>query len=59
MPLPKRKTSRMRARQRKAGKRYRGLQTVKCPSCGAATRPHRVCPACGVYQGKQVLTMAE
>lgn len=59
MPVPKRKSSRMKARQRKASHRYSGLEPIKCPSCGAANLPHRACAACGVYKGKQVLTIAE
>lgn len=59
MPVPKRKSSRMKARMRKASHRYRGIEPVKCPSCGAATVPHCVCAACGVYKGRQVITMAE
>ena len=29
--------------------------TVKCPKCGEMIRPHRVCPACGNYKGKEVI----
>ena len=29
--------------------------TANCPSCGAACLPHRVCKACGMYDGKQVI----
>jgi len=59
MPVPKRKSSRMKARLRKAANRYRGLQPAKCTACGAPVLPHRVCSACGVYQGRQVLTVAD
>ncbi|MBN1863899.1 MAG: 50S ribosomal protein L32, partial [Victivallales bacterium] len=48
-----------RIRQRKAANRYEGIQTSTCPSCGAAVIPHRVCGACGMYKGKQVVTKSE
>ena len=28
-----------------------------CPQCAAPYVPHRVCPACGYYKGRQVLTI--
>jgi large subunit ribosomal protein L32 len=27
---------------------------VACPNCAAMTVPHRVCAACGHYDGKQI-----
>lgn len=27
---------------------------VPCPECGEPSVPHRACPACGKYKGKQV-----
>ena len=32
-------------------------QLNKCPQCYAPALPHRVCPACGFYKGRQVLTI--
>jgi large subunit ribosomal protein L32 len=29
--------------------------TTTCPECGAPRQPHRVCPACGKYNGRQVV----
>jgi large subunit ribosomal protein L32 len=57
MAVPKRKTSRMQRRQRKAANRYEGVQATYCKDCGAPCEPHRVCPACGKYEGKQILTV--
>lgn len=31
--------------------------TAKCKNCGKTKLPHRVCPHCGYYKGKQVLTI--
>ena len=55
MAVPKRKTSRMKKRQRKAANRYEGVQANFCTNCSAPAEPHRVCPSCGCYNGKQVL----
>ncbi|MBO4204264.1 50S ribosomal protein L32 [bacterium] len=32
-------------------------QTTKCKNCGANKLTHRVCPVCGYYNGKQVITI--
>ena len=55
MAVPKRKTSKMKRRQRKAANRYQGVQGNICPSCEAPVMPHRACGACGEYKGKQVI----
>jgi len=28
-----------------------------CPQCAALSVPHRVCPSCGWYNGRQVITV--
>ena len=33
--------------------------TIKCPSCGAEIRAHRVCPECGSYKNKKVVMEKE
>lgn len=57
MAVPKRKVSKMRSRQRKASHRVIVAVTKPCPQCGAPHRSHRVCPSCGFYRGRQVLTV--
>ena len=47
MAVPKRKTSRMKKRQRKAANRYEGVQANFCTNCSAPAASHRVCPSCG------------
>lgn len=32
---------------------------VPCPNCGAMSVPHRVCGACGFYDGKQIVKKGE
>lgn len=61
MGVPKRKTSKMRKRQRIAAQRAR----VTYPQSSASTSggadfhlPHRVCPTTGMYRGRQVLVVS-
>ena len=58
MAVPKRKKSKMRIRQRKAHIKAAVAQVKACPNCGAPQRAHRVCPSCGHYNGRQVVTVA-
>lgn len=56
MPVPKRKTGRMRTHSRRAANNnIKLIQTVPCPQCGAPKLPHHVCPNCGTYKGRQVI----
>ncbi|MDR3169729.1 MAG: 50S ribosomal protein L32 [Candidatus Peribacteria bacterium] len=32
-------------------------KTTRCANCGANKLAHRVCPVCGYYKGKQVITI--
>jgi large subunit ribosomal protein L32 len=58
MGVPKRKPSRSRQRMRRAYNSVIKLpQLGVCPQCAAPCRPHRVCPSCGFYKGRQVLTV--
>jgi large subunit ribosomal protein L32 len=57
MGVPKRKTSKMRLRTRKAANRWHAPKLSKCPQCGAPVRAHTACPGCGYYKERQVLTV--
>jgi len=57
MAVPKRKKSKMRIRQRKGQVKAELAQVQECPNCGAAQQSHRVCPSCGMYKGRKVLTV--
>ena len=57
MGVPKRKTSKMRLRIRKAANRWRAPLLNKCNQGGSAKPGHVVCPSCGYYRGRQVLTV--
>ncbi len=59
MAVPKRRTSKMKRNQRRAQHDKVDAPTiVPCPACGEPMVPHRVCPSCGVYKGRQVLDVA-
>ncbi|MFL6515448.1 MAG: 50S ribosomal protein L32 [Chthoniobacterales bacterium] len=57
MGVPKRKTSKMRLRTRKAANAWRSAELNKCPQCGSTVRSHTACASCGYYKGRQVLTI--
>jgi len=60
MAVPKRKTSKARRdRRRTAKSRLTIPNVIKCPQCHEAKLPHRVCGACGYYNGKEVMSVAE
>ena len=57
MANPKRRHSNTRTRLRRAHDFLKVKSLSKCSHCGAPTVPHRVCPLCGFYRGKQVITL--
>lgn len=59
MAVPKRKTSKMKKRMRKAANRYEGVQATYCEVCSAPAKPHKVCSSCGTYKGKQVISVSK
>ncbi|HFC97901.1 MAG TPA: 50S ribosomal protein L32 [Thermosulfurimonas dismutans] len=59
MAVPKRKTSRSRRGMRRAHKHLTAPCVSVCPRCKAPKLPHRVCPSCGTYRGKEFLPSEE
>lgn len=59
MAVPFRKVSKTRGRMRRTHYKISANETTKCPKCGAEIRPHRVCPECGSYKGKDVVKTTE
>jgi len=56
MAVPKYKTSKARSRRRKSiNMKLVAPQLTECATCGSKVLPHRICPKCGFYRGKQVL----
>ena len=54
MALPKKKTSKSKKGMRRSHDRVPVPNVVSC-ECGEPTLPHRVCPKCGNYRGRQML----
>ncbi|MBN2555896.1 MAG: 50S ribosomal protein L32 [Anaerolineales bacterium] len=54
-PLPKRKISKGRRDRRRAHDALTARQLATCPNCGEKHLPHRVCPSCGHYAGKEIV----
>ena len=59
MPNPKRRHSKARRDKRRAHDALRVPQTTLCPNCREPRMPHRVCPKCGYYKGRQVVQVEE
>jgi large subunit ribosomal protein L32 len=58
MAVPKRKTSKARRDRRRTAKCRLTIPTViDCPQCHEPKLPHRVCGACGYYNGKEVMSV--
>lgn len=56
MPVPKTKSSRSRRDKRRANWKLTVPGLVECPQCHTLKKPHHVCPVCGFYKGKQIIT---
>lgn len=60
MAVPKYKTSKARTRTRRSiNMKLVAPVLVECGTCGNKVLPHRVCPKCGFYRGKQVLNLED
>jgi large subunit ribosomal protein L32 len=59
MAVPKKKVSKQRRRKRRGAMKAEVPTVNRCPKCGDLKQPHRVCPACGTYAGKQVIEVGE
>lgn len=54
-PLPKRKVSKGRRDRRRAHDALTARNLVACSNCSEMRLPHRVCPNCGHYKGREVI----
>lgn len=57
--LPKKKVSRANRGHRRHHLALKLPQLMDCPQCNQKKLTHYVCPTCGTYNGRQVLTIKE
>jgi large subunit ribosomal protein L32 len=56
MAVPKRKHCHARSAKRWAGyPKPKTATLVTCPNCQEPMQPHRICPSCGYYKGREVV----
>ena len=57
MAVPKQKQSHARTSQRRAQHKVSAPTYNACPQCHSPRLPHRVCPVCGYYKGREVIAL--
>jgi large subunit ribosomal protein L32 len=55
MAVPKKRQSRTRRDKRRAQHKVSAARLNECPRCHSPRLPHRVCPTCGTYAGREVI----
>ncbi|MGH2963263.1 MAG: 50S ribosomal protein L32, partial [Solirubrobacterales bacterium] len=55
MAVPKKRTSSARRDSRRSQHRASAPRLNECPQCHSPRLPHRVCPVCGTYAGREVV----
>ena len=58
MAVPKQKQSHSRTNKRRSQHKIEAPSLTTCPHCHSPRLPHRVCPNCGTYGGREVLPPA-
>lgn len=56
-PLPKKKLSKGRRDRRRAHDALTARNLSTCSNCGELRLPHTVCPSCGFYKGREVVSV--
>jgi large subunit ribosomal protein L32 len=56
MAVPKKRQSRTRRDKRRANHKAAKPRLNECPRCHSPRLPHRVCPTCGTYNGREVIS---
>jgi len=56
MAVPKQKQSHSRTNKRRSQHKISPPGLQSCPQCHEPKLPHRVCPHCGYYAGREVVS---
>ncbi len=56
-PVPKKKTSKSKRDMRRSHHALSAPQLTECSQCHSKKLAHHVCPSCGYYAGRQVLSV--
>ncbi len=59
MAVPKRRISQSRRDMRRSHHALNASMPAICSHCKQPKLPHRVCPACGYYDGREVISVKE
>ncbi len=59
MPNPVKRHSRTRRNMRRAHDALAATEAYSCPQCTSPKLPHRICPQCGFYKGREVISEAK
>ena len=59
MALPKRRLSKTRGRKRRTHDKLDAPAVSTCSNCLQPVQPHRLCPHCGHYRGREVIAITE
>ncbi len=59
MAQPRSNHSRARRDKKRSHHALKAPNLMKCPNCAKPAHPHRVCPECGFYKGRQVVQTSE
>ena len=59
MPNPKRRHSNRRTANRRAHDALKRGGVALCPKCQELKLPHRACPHCGYYKGREVIEVVQ
>ena len=56
-PLPKRKIAHARQGERRQQLKLTAKSLMECPQCHSPKAPHRACPTCGYYNGREAVAI--
>jgi len=59
MALPKQRTSSARRDRRRAHDALKAKNLTQCTNCVEMRLPHRGCPNCGHYKGREVVVIED